>query len=69
LPGFAYQCGNLIAASIAVVQSRIAEHSSYAHALAGTAVAIFLIAILVNLFGWERRGIAFGEDGEISVAK
>jgi SHS family lactate transporter-like MFS transporter len=61
LPGFAYQCGNLIAASIGAAQSRIAEHSSYAHALAVTAVAIFLIAILVNLLGWERRGIVFGQ--------
>jgi len=61
LPGFAYQCGNLIAASIGVAQSRIAEHSSYAHALAGTALVIFLIAILVNLFGWERRGVVFGQ--------
>jgi SHS family lactate transporter-like MFS transporter len=60
LPGFAYQCGNLIAASIGAAQARIAEHSSYAHALASTAVAIFLIAIVVNLLGWERRGIVFG---------
>jgi SHS family lactate transporter-like MFS transporter len=60
LPGFAYQCGNLIAASIAVGQATIAVHSSYAHALAITTVAIFLIAIIVNLLGWERRGIVFG---------
>jgi SHS family lactate transporter-like MFS transporter len=60
LPGFAYQCGNLIAASIGAAQARIAEQTNYSRALAGTAVAIFLIAILVNLFGWERRGVAFG---------
>jgi MFS transporter, SHS family, lactate transporter len=61
LPGFAYQCGNLIAASISTVQAGMAERSSYSHAMAETAVAIFLIAILVNLLGWERRGIVFGE--------
>jgi SHS family lactate transporter-like MFS transporter len=60
LPGFAYQCGNLIAASIGAVQAHIAERSSYSHAMAGTAVAIFLIAIVVNMLGWERRGIVFG---------
>ena len=47
--------------SIGTIQAGIAEHSIYAHAMAGTAVAIFLIAILVNLQGWERRGITFGE--------
>jgi SHS family lactate transporter-like MFS transporter len=63
IPGFAYQCGNLIAASIGTIQAGIAEHSSYAHAMAATAVAIFLMAIVVNLLGWERRGVVFGESG------
>ena len=61
IPGFAYQCGNLIAASIGTIQAGLAVHSSYAHAMASTVVAIFLIAIIVNLLGWERRGIVFGE--------
>jgi MFS transporter, SHS family, lactate transporter len=64
LPGFAYQCGNLIAASIGAVQAGIAEKSGYAHAMAGTAVGIFLVAIVVNLLGWERRGVVFGESSE-----
>jgi hypothetical protein len=34
--------------------------------MAGTAVGIFLIAIVVNLLGWERRGIVFGESEESS---
>jgi SHS family lactate transporter-like MFS transporter len=64
LPGFSYQCGNLIAASIASVQARLALQSSYQHALSATVFLIFLIAIVVNSLGWERKGIAFGESTE-----
>ena len=37
------------------------HHNMVGIASAATAVAIFLIAIVVNLLGWERRVIVFGE--------
>jgi len=63
LPGFSYQCGNLIAASIAFRQARFAEHFAYSHVMAVSAAAIFIVAILVTAVGRERRGIVFGREG------
>jgi SHS family lactate transporter-like MFS transporter len=61
LPGFAYQCGNLIAASIGTIQSKIAERSSFSHAMTMTVAMIFILAIVVTAVGKERRGVRFGE--------
>jgi SHS family lactate transporter-like MFS transporter len=61
LPGFAYQCGVLLAGSIAWVQSLLKAHTTYANAMALTALIVFSSAALVIGFGRERRGIAFGE--------
>lgn len=61
LPGFAYQCGNLIAASIGTLQSKIAERTSFSHAMTMTVAAIFILAIIVTAIGKERRGVRFGE--------
>jgi MFS transporter, SHS family, lactate transporter len=63
LPGFSYQCGNLIAASIMYVQTSLAPTYGYPTVLATTASAIFVVAIVVVALGRERRGFAFG-DGE-----
>ena len=60
LPGFSYQCGNLIAASIAWVQATLAERLPYPQVMAASAAAIFTMAIIATAFGRERRGIAFG---------
>ncbi len=60
LPGFAYQCGNLVAASIAWTQAALAERIPYPYVMGGTAAAIFLVAILAVSLGRERRGIVFG---------
>lgn len=60
LPGFAYQCGNLIASSIAWLQSTSAEKHPYPQVMAFTAAGIFVLAIIVTSAGKERRGIAFG---------
>ena len=60
LPGFSYQCGNLIAASIMYVQTSLAPRYGYPQVLATTASAIFVVAIIVVALGRERRGIAFG---------
>jgi SHS family lactate transporter-like MFS transporter len=61
LPGFAYQCGNLLAASIAWVQSGLAEKFAYPVVMATTAAAIFVGAILATALGRERHGVQFGE--------
>lgn len=60
LPGFAYQCGNLIAAGIATGQAALAERYSFASTLAVTATIIFVMAIGVTLAGPEKRGVQFG---------
>jgi SHS family lactate transporter-like MFS transporter len=60
LPGFAYQCGNLVAASIAWVQSTLAEDYTYPSVMAVSAAIIFVGAIVATALGRERRGIVFG---------
>ena len=60
LPGFSYQCGNLIAASIAWAQAALAERFPYPHVMAASAAGIFALAIVATALGRERRGIVFG---------
>ena len=62
LPGFAYQCGVLLAGSIAWIQSLLSRHTTYANAMALTALTVFTAAAIVIATGRERRGIRFGED-------
>ena len=54
LPGFSYQCGVLLASSVAYLEALFAQHASYAAAMA-------LMAIAATLAGPERRGIQFKE--------
>jgi SHS family lactate transporter-like MFS transporter len=63
LPGFAYQCGNLVASSIGWAQSTLAERYSYPLVMAVSAAAIFAVAIGVTALGGERRGTPFGPAG------
>ncbi len=60
LPGFAYQCGNLLSAWIAWAQATAVLRFAYPWVLAGSAWAIFAVAIVVVGLGRERRGIVFG---------
>jgi SHS family lactate transporter-like MFS transporter len=60
LPGFSYQCGNLIAASIGWAQAALAERHPYPRVMAASAAAIFALAIVATVLGRERRGIIFG---------
>jgi SHS family lactate transporter-like MFS transporter len=60
LPGFAYQCGVLLASSIAYVEARFAAHLSYAGAMALSAATVFVLGAIVAALGPERRGVAFG---------
>ncbi len=63
LPGFAYQCGVLLASSIAYVEALLAARLNYAWSMALTAVAVFSVAALVAGLGRERRGVIFGAEG------
>jgi len=61
LPGFAYQCGVLLAGSVAWLEAIFAQRLSYATAMAVTALTVFIGGILVIALGKERRGVEFGE--------
>jgi SHS family lactate transporter-like MFS transporter len=61
LPGFAYQCGVLLASSVPYAEAILAEHTSYANAMALTALTVFTLAAIVVALGRERRGIEFGQ--------
>ena len=60
LPGFAYQCGVLLAGSVGYVEATLAERTSYANAMALTAFVVFVLAAAVVALGREKRGIEFG---------
>lgn len=61
LPGFAYQCGVLIASSIAYLEALLAANTSYKVAMALTALLVCLGGVIATLAGHEKRGIVFGE--------
>ncbi|HTD22943.1 MAG TPA: MFS transporter [Terriglobales bacterium] len=53
LPGFANQCGVVLASGIVYVEATFAHRLSYARAMAICAVVVFFIAILVTALGKE----------------
>ena len=62
LPGFAYQCGVLLAGSVAYIEALFAQRMSYATAMALTALTVFTGAVIITALGHEKRGIQFGGD-------
>jgi SHS family lactate transporter-like MFS transporter len=60
LPGFAYQCGVLIAGSVAYIEAVFAARVSYASAMAMTALTVFTLAAIVVGLGRERHAVEFG---------
>jgi SHS family lactate transporter-like MFS transporter len=64
LPGFAYQCGVLIAGSVVYYEAHRAIHSTYTSSLAASASIIFVGAIIVIALGKEKRAIHFEEEAE-----
>jgi SHS family lactate transporter-like MFS transporter len=60
LPGFAYQCGVLLAGSVAYIEALFAERMQYPKAMALVAIIAFTGAIIIVALGRERRGIQFG---------
>ena len=60
LPGFAYQCGVMIASPVTYLEALLAAHSSYTTALAVTAVAVCIVAATAVWLTGERAGVTFG---------
>ncbi len=61
LPGFGYQCGVLLASSVAYIEAVFAGRTSYSVAMAATAATVFILAAIATGLGRERRGAKFGE--------
>jgi hypothetical protein len=55
----------LLAGSVAYVEAILAEHTSYANAMALTAFVVFTFAALVVALGRERKGIHFGSQTSV----
>jgi len=60
LPGFAYQCGVLLSSSVVWIQAVYAQRTSYATAMAFTAVTVFAGSCIATALGPEKRGAIFG---------
>jgi SHS family lactate transporter-like MFS transporter len=60
LPGFAYQCGVLLAGSVGYIEAVFAQRMSYANAMAVTALTVLTFAIIATAMGKERSGVHFG---------
>ena len=60
MPGFSYQCGVLIAGSVAYLEAALAERMSYAAAMAATAVIVFIFTAILAAAGREKKGLSFG---------
>ncbi len=60
LPGFAYQCGVMIAASIDYIEPWMAERMGYAKAMAMLALVVFGCAAAAVAVGREKHGVTFG---------
>ncbi len=60
LPGFAYQCGVLLAGSVAYIQAIFAARTSYPKTMALTTATVLVGAVVVVALGREKRGISFG---------
>ena len=60
LPGFGYQCGVLLAGSIAYIEAVFAGHTSYAVAMAATAATVCVLCAVVTYTSRERKAATFG---------
>jgi MFS transporter, SHS family, lactate transporter len=60
LPGFAYQTAGIIAGSVVYIEAVYAQKTSYATAMALTAISVFAMASIMAAVGRERRGHTFG---------
>ncbi len=60
LPGFAYQSAGVLASSVVYIEAVYAQKTSYATAMALTAISVFILASIMAALGRERRGHTFG---------
>jgi SHS family lactate transporter-like MFS transporter len=60
MPGFAYQCGVLLASSIGYLEALLAARTSYAHSMAIAALTVFTVAAIICWAGREKHAIEFG---------
>ncbi|HST08180.1 MAG TPA: hypothetical protein VLJ83_08400, partial [Gemmatimonadaceae bacterium] len=60
MPGFAYQCGVLIASSVAYLEAVLATRMTYAQSMAIVAVTVFSAAAIIAWVGRERHAVEFG---------
>ena len=60
LPGFAYQSAGTAASSVVYIEAVYAQKTSYATAMALTAVSVFILAAVMAAVGRERRGHILG---------
>jgi SHS family lactate transporter-like MFS transporter len=60
LPGFAYQSAGVIASSVVYIEAVYAQKTSYATAMALTAISVFVLASIMASVGRERHGQKFG---------
>jgi SHS family lactate transporter-like MFS transporter len=60
LPGFAYQCGVLIASSVAYLEAVLAARTSYAQSMAIVAATVFSAAAIIAWAGRENHAVEFG---------
>jgi SHS family lactate transporter-like MFS transporter len=58
-PGLAYQLGILCAASIPYIEAILGERFTYAEAMGGLMVVVFIVGFIVTLMGPEAHGISF----------
>jgi MFS transporter, SHS family, lactate transporter len=59
LPGFAYQCGAVLSGLAPSLEANLAKHVGYSHAMAVTAITVFLLASIAVGFGGEKKGVEF----------
>src|SRR6266568_4622454 len=62
LPGFAYQCGILLAGSVTYLEAVLAGRTSYSNAMALTALVVFAGTAIIISIGPERKGVRFGSE-------
>ena len=60
LPGLAYQSAGVIASSVVYIEAVYAQRTSYATAMALTAISVFVVATFMAWVGKERHGQRFG---------
>ena len=60
LPGFAYQSAGVFASSVVIIEAVYAQKTSYATAMALTAISVFVMASIMAWLGKERHGAEFG---------